>query len=166
MNAETSLSLPQGRMQGHGALMQAVRDAFRLAAQKEWREMILCDKDFSDWPLGEREVVESLQAWATKGRRFAMLAMDYAEMPRRHARFVRWRQIWGHIIDCRVCATRDPQTFPSVLWTPSWVMQRIDPVHDVLVCDSEAARRVGLRQELDERWRNSGPGFSASVLGL
>ena len=36
------------------------------AAREGWREIILSDANFHDWPLGERAVVESLQAWAQR----------------------------------------------------------------------------------------------------
>ena len=158
--------LPQGRLQGRSAFVQAVRDALQAAAVQGWTELILCDANFADWPLGERAVVESLQAWSRSGRHFVMLAMDYAGMPRQHPRFVSWRQTWDHIIECRVCRAGDALSFPSVLWSPGWVMQRIDTERDVLVCDNAAARRVTLRQLLDEYRRDSTPGFPASVLGL
>ena len=159
-------ALPQGRLSGRSVFVQAVRDALEAAAREGWNELILCDANFADWPLGERAVAESLQAWARGGRRFVMLAMDYSGLPRQHARFVKWRQTWDHIIECRLCRATDALAFPSVFWTPGWVMQRIDVERDVLVCDSEAARRVTLRQLLDECRRDSTPGFPASVLGL
>ena len=158
--------LPQGRLQGRSVFQQAVRDALLQAAQEGWNEIIVCDADFADWPLGERAVAEALQAWSRSGRRFVMLAMRYEGIPRWHARFVKWRQTWGHIIECRVCRSSDALTFPSVFWSPAWVMQRIDPEQDVLLCDHEAARRVSLRQLLDECRRDSTVGFPSSVLGL
>lgn len=162
----TTGPLPQGRLQGRSTFVQSVRDALQTAAREGWKELILCDANFADWPLGERAVAESLSAWSRGGRRLLMLAMDYSVLPRQHARFVQWRQTWDHIIECRVCRSGDPLAFPSALWTPAWVMQRIDTERDVLVCDSDAAWRVNLRQLLDEWRRDSTPGFPASVLGL
>lgn len=159
-------ALPQGRLQGRSLFTQALRDALQLAAREGWNELILCDANYADWPLGERAVVESLQAWSRGGRRFVMLGMDYAGVVRQHARFVKWRQTWDHIIECRVCRSGDALAFPSALWTPAWVMQRIDSERDVLLCDSAATRRVELRQLLDEWRRDSTPDFPASVLGL
>lgn len=159
-------ALPQGRLNGRGVFVQAVRDALQTAAREGWRELILCDANYADWPLGERAVVDSLQAWARSGRRFTLLAMEYSAMPRQHPRFVTWRQTWDHIIECRICRSGDALGFPSVFWSPAWVMQRIDTERDVLVCDSDAPRRVELRQVLDEWRRDSTPGFPASVLGL
>jgi hypothetical protein len=163
---EGPLVLPQGRLTGRSVFVQAIRDALQAAAREGWRELIISDANFADWPLGERAVVESLQAWSRGGRRFVMLAMDYSGLPRQHARFVTWRRTWDHIIECRVCRASDALAFPSILWSPAWVMQRIDVERDVLVCDTAPARRVALRQILNEHQRNSSPGFPASVLGL
>lgn len=167
MSTEPALPiLPQGRLQGRSVFQQAVRDALQRAAGEGWNELIVSDANFADWPLGERAVAESLQAWARGGRRFVMLAMDYQGVQRLHPRFVKWRQTWDHIIECRVCRSSDALAFPSVFWSPAWVMQRIDSEQDVLLCDHEAVRRVGLRQLLDECRRDSSPGFPSSVLGL
>lgn len=168
MPAEDKLpsALPQGRLNGRSVFVQAVRDALQTAAREGWKELILCDAHYADWPLGERAVVESLQAWARSGRRFTMLATDYSGLPRLHPRFVTWRQTWDHIIECRSCRCSDVLAFPSALWSPAWVLQRLDIERDVLVCDSAAPRRVDLRQVLDEWRRDSTPAFPASVLGL
>lgn len=164
--AHPSVALPQGRLSGRSAFTQAVRDGLQAAVREGWGELILCDANFADWPLGERAVVEALQAWSSRGRRFVMVAMDYSGFPRLHPRFVKWRQTWDHIIECRLSRATDELAFPSVFWGPAWVMQRIDVERDVLVCDSAASRRMELRQLLDECRRDSAPGFPASVLGL
>ena len=89
MSTESALpSLPQGRLQGRSVFQQAVRDALQQAAREGWNEIIVCDANFADWPLGERAVAEALQAWSRGGRRFVMLAMSYEGIPRWHARFV------------------------------------------------------------------------------
>ncbi|MBS0469279.1 MAG: hypothetical protein JSS31_06075 [Proteobacteria bacterium] len=160
-------ALPGGRFEGRGAFQQLVRDALACAAQEGWRELILCDADFHDWPLGERAVAESLQQWARSGRRLTLLAADYGELQRRHARFVQWRVRWDHIIQCRRAGAADPQDLPSAIWSPQWVLQRHDPLRCSGVTGTEPERRVLLREAIDE-WldRKSTPGFSASILGL
>ena len=90
--------LPEGRFAGREAFQQMVRDAFATAACEGWAEILISDANFHDWPLGERAVVESLQAWAKGGRRFTMLAVSYDDVIRRHARFVGWRGTWDHIM--------------------------------------------------------------------
>lgn len=159
-------ALPTGRFSGREAFSQCVRDALDCAAREGWRDIILSDATFADWPLHERVVVESLQAWARTGRRLLMLATRFDTVQRQQPRFVTWRQTWDHIIECRQCRSADPQDFPSALWSPTWVMQRHDLVHSGFVCDTDAARRLALRQTLDEWRRRSSPGFPASTLGL
>ena len=159
--------LPSGRFASRETFLQLVRDALATAARDGWGEIVVSDASFHDWPLGEAAVVESLQAWARTGRRFTMLARSYDEVIRRHARFVRWRGTWDHIITCRRSASADPLDIPSVLWSPHWVMHRLDPERCVGVTGREPERRVLVRETLNE-WLHgkSAPGFPASTLGL
>lgn len=159
--------LPQGRFHGREAFQQLVRDALATAAREGWRELVLSDADFHDWPLGERAVVESLQAWARSGRRMTLLARSYGEVQRRHARLVRWRTTWDHILTCRVAPGADPLDIPSAIWSPQWVLQRMDPERCVGVTGTEPERRV-LLQELLAEWvrSKSAPGFPSTTLGL
>jgi len=158
--------LPLGRFAGREAFAQGIRAALACAAREGWRELILCDADFHDWPLPERAVVDALQAWARSGRHLLMLATRFDTVQRHQPRFVRWRQTWDHIIECRQCRAADPQDFPSAIWSPAWVLQRHDVARSVFVCDADASRRLALRQVLDEWRRNSTPGFPATTLGL
>lgn len=160
-------ALPTGRFSGREAFQHLVRDAIMAAAREGWREIVVSDSNFHDWPLGERSVVEALQHWAQGGRRLTMLACSYDEVIRRHARFVRWRGIWDHIIICRRSPNADPLDIPSALWSPQWVMHRIDPVRCVGVTGSESHRCVLMREVLNE-WLHgkSSPGFPVTTLGL
>ena len=161
-----SETLPSGQFSGREAFAQRVRDALAAAAREGWRELILSDATFEDWPLHERAVVESLHSWAKTGRRLTLLATTYDEVIRKHARFVAWRKMWGHLLDCRVCSAAAPMDFPSALWSPDWFLQRLDPLRSTGVCGAERERCVQLREQLGERIRNSSPGFPASVAGL
>jgi len=159
--------LLQGRFEGREAFQQLVRDALATAAREGWRKLILSDADFYDWPLGERAVVESLQAWASSGRRMTLLARSYDELRLRHARLVRWRTTWDHILTCRVAPGADRLDIPSVLWSEGWVLQRLDPDRCVGVAGSEPERRVLMQEVLTEWVRSkSAPGFPATTLGL
>ena len=158
--------LPSGGFSGREAFEQLVRDALAAAAAEAWQEIILSDATFLDWPLRERSVVESLQAWSGAGRRLIMLAHSYEDVLRYHARFVSWRQMWGHIIDCRICPSVSPTDFPSAIWSPVWFMQRLDTQRCTGVCGDDRGHCVQLKEILSERTRNSSPGFAASTLGL
>ena len=159
--------LPSGRFSGRDAFQQMVRDAIATAARDGWKEIVISDANFHDWPLGERAVVEALQDWAHGSRRFTMLACSYDDVIRRHARFVRWRGTWDHILNCRRSPGADPLDIPSALWSPQWVMQRLDPLRCVGVCGPEPERRVLLHENLAEWLQNkSSPAFAATTLGL
>ena len=165
--AEPLRDLPAGRFSGREAFQQLVRDALATAAREGWREIILSDADFHDWPLGERAVVESLQEWARGGRRLTFLACNYNEVIRRHARLVRWRTTWDHILTCRACPAADPLDIPSAIWSPQWVLHRLDPDRCAGVTGTEPSRRVLLQEVLGEWVRSkSAPGFPATTLGL
>jgi hypothetical protein len=165
--SDTPPGLPTGRFSGREEFAQLVRDAIATAAREGWREIMISDATFHDWPLGERSVAEALQEWAHRSRRFTMLACNYDDVVRRHARFVRWRGTWDHIITCRRSPLADPLDIPSALWSPDWVMQRLDPERCVGVTGAEPDRRVLLHETLKEWVRSkSAPGFPASTLGL
>ena len=158
--------LLQGRFNGRLAFIELVRQGFAVAAAQGRREIIVCDPDFSDWPLGERAVAETLNDWARSGRKFTMLANHYAELPRRHARFVSWRKTWGHLVECRASSASPANNLPSAFWSADWVFERIDIVRCVGVAGSEVGRRIALKERLNERLLNSSPAFSATTLGL
>lgn len=159
-------SLPSGRFSGRTEFQQLVRDALSCAAREGWPEIILSDATFGDWPLHERAVVESLQAWSASGRRMLILATQYDEVIRRHARFVAWRKTWGHLIDCRICRVAVPADFPSALWSRTWSMHRVNTLRSIGVCGYGRDNGVNIRAILDEKNLESAPGFPSSTLGL
>ncbi len=156
----------EGRFEGLEPFRQKVRDLFALAARDGCEELILCDPDFEAWPLGERQVVEALQAWARAGRRMMVLASRYDLLMRRDARFVRWRQMWDHLLVCRKASVAGSAELPSLLWSPSWALQRLDLQRCTCVCTADAQKRALLSELLRERLKHSIPGFPASTLGL
>jgi len=158
--------LPEGRFAGREAFRQLVRDALESAAREGWGEIILSDPSFEDWPLGERSVVQALSDWSRSGRRCILLARRYNDVVRRHARFVTWRQTWSHIIETRGCPTADELDFPSAVWSPHWVLQRLDIERSNGVSGSEPQRRQLLRELLGEWLQKSSPAFPAVTLGL
>lgn len=156
----------KGPFSGPKAFAQTIRAALAQAAQENWPSMVWSDANFEEWPLGERAVSESLHAWAGSGRQLLLLARNYDSVIRYQPRFVTWRKTWDHIIECRVCKNIDASELPSALWSPHWAMRRLDMVRSTGVADLEPARRVLLKEELDECLRQSSPGFSATTLGL
>ena len=158
--------LREGRFTGPGEFGALVRHALATASVQGWRELLLCDADFNDWPLGERAVAQSLNDWAAAGRKFTMLAVNYDVVYRRHARFVSWRKTWSHLVECRVAGAGHKDNLPSVLWSPVWALHRLDPARSVGFSGSDAGRRTLLREKLGEHLLKSSSGFPATTLGL
>ncbi len=158
--------LPSGRFEGRNAFQQLLRDALATAAQEGWREMVWADASFADWPLGERSVDASLRAWSQTGRKLTLLAKDYSVVQARHHRFVQWRRDWSHIVEARACPSADALELPSALYSPHWVLQRLDPVHCNGVTEAQPQRRVALREQLAEWLGKSSFSFPAVTLGL
>ena len=155
-----------GRFAGREAFQQTVRAVLSQAAAEGWPEIILSDADFEDWPLGEAAVAQSLNTWAKSGRRLILLANTFTAIQNRHFRFVRWRQTWDHIIDCRRCKAGESTALPSAIWTPVWLMHRLEGDRIQGVLSNEPSRRFQLRETLTECMKRSAPGFPASTLGL
>lgn len=163
MPAEAIPPLTEGRFDGREAFGAIVRNALSAAAQQGWQEIVFSDPDFADWPLGERASIDALQAWAASGRRLLLLAQRFDLIERGHARFVPWRRLWDHLIECRATGNA---AVPSAIWTPSWFAHRIDPEHSQGVCSTDPRARRELRETIDEGWRRGRPAFPASTLGL
>lgn len=159
-------ALPSGRFSGPTEFAAVIRLAFEAAAKQGWGEIILSDRSFEDWPLGERVVTQSLQDWSRSGRKLTMLAKNYDELIRRHARFVTWRRTWAHIIDCRSNTSMSADDFPSGIWSPTWVCQRLDLERCTGISGVEPARRVMMRERLEECLRRSSAAFPATTLGI
>lgn len=165
---EPNLHLPTGAFAGREQFRALIRQALASAQAAGWRELVFSDADFVDWPLGERAVIQSLDDWVLRGQgqRLTLLARSYDEMERCHALFVRWRRQWSHKIEARMVRQADADDVPSALCTPTWALQRLDPVRHAGTCGPEPERRQLLGQQLDEWLQRSSAGFAATTLGL
>ncbi len=162
----TPNSLPQGRLLGRSAFVGLVRQAVDSAASQGWTKMVWCDPDFADWPLGERSLIESLQAWSASGRSLHLLAQDFSMLRQMHPRFVQWRVTWSHLVEARATGKSSGGELTSAFWTPTWTMERLDLKHNVVVATLDPVRRVALAERLDAGWHKAAPSFPASTLGL
>lgn len=163
---DRGVPLPAGPFIGRESFRARVREGLSAAGRAGWRELVLCDASFEDWPLGEHAVVDALEAWARGGQRLTLLARRYDELERRHPLFVRWRRQRAHLIECRGVPSADALAVPSVLWSPEWVLERHEVLRSSGVCGDEAARRLRLRELLDGWLERSSPAFAATTLGL
>ena len=160
------IGLPDGPFDGRLAFHALLHAAFERAAREGWRQIVLCDPTFGDWPLGERAVAAALNDWASSGRSLTMVAGDFGVFEREHARFVQWRRTWSHLVDCIACGRPGAPAVPSALWTPQWFLHRIDAERSRGVSGRDPQHRRALREQIDECRRRSRPGFPATTLGL
>ncbi len=93
------------------------------------REMVWCDADFADWPLGERDVMAHLTRWAAQHRRLVIMALGFARLEAQAPRFVAWRRTWSHIVECRELPDLQAHELPGMLLLRQHaVLHRLDPV--------------------------------------
>jgi hypothetical protein len=151
-----------GRTDFHAHIKQALQHAHAEGCNELW----LADASFEDWPLGEREVLASLQAWSSSARKLYVLAKRFDELQRSHHRFVAWRVQWAHIVEARAMPSADALDFPSAILTRHWALQRLDIERCAGFASTEPALRVALRERLQEQWARATPAFAASTLGL
>lgn len=155
-----------GRLEGRRAFTDLVRHALEMAAHQAWPSLVLSDADFLDWPLGERAVVDALAAWASRGRDIRLLARDFGPLRLAHPRLVQWRTTWGHRVKARACPGAAGSELPSAIWSPSWTLERLDPIRCTGVASMDPSRRLALRERLDASWYQGAPSFAATTLGL
>jgi hypothetical protein len=170
MNAQSPPALPaallEGPFGGRSEFTELIRQALGFAALKGWREIIWCDPDFADWPLGERAVAQALQDWSKAGRKLTLLAKNYDEVQRRHMRFVTWRRTWSHLVECRAMGASPAIDLPSAFWGPAWAFERADLQRCTGIASAAAVSRVALKARLNALLLKSVPAFPATILGL
>lgn len=65
-------------------------------------DLIFCDVDFKHWPMGSVSMLDAFHQWvmASSVAQCRLMAAHFDEMPRRHPRWLAWRQPWGHRVKC------------------------------------------------------------------
>jgi hypothetical protein len=89
------------RFEGRAEFERLVLECLDWAAAEGARELHAWDGDFVDWPLSDTRALTALTAWAGPGRLLHLLALQYDDIVRRHARFVRWRRDFAHCVSAR-----------------------------------------------------------------
>lgn len=162
----TASMLPDGAFSGRTEFAALVRQALMGAARQGWHEIIWCDPDFADWPLGERAVAQALNDWSASGRKLTLLATHYDAVLRQHARFVTWRRTWSHLVECRKGGAVSAGRLPSAFWSPEWVFERLDVPRSTGLASTDAVRCRALKERINEHLAGSSAGFPATILGL
>jgi len=145
----------------------ALRDAFAEMASGGCREAWISDETFADWPLNERAVIERLTQWAQSHRKLVVVARNYDEVLRRHARWVDWRRQWSHVVECRAFEDAESDEIPTLLLGAGLVVVRLfDPVHYRGSVSHDAAELQQQRELIDALSQRSVLSFPSTTLGL
>ena len=145
----------------------AVRNAIGLAEQSGARELVFVDRDFADWPLNERAVIDSLSRWVDSSRSLTILAHSFDEFARRQLRFVEWRRQWTHVVHCRNDPDLEAEQIPTLLLVPGALCIRV--LDRVRVRGTASNRPVDLtecRESVDALLQRSVEAFPVTTLGL
>ena len=150
-----------------GEFHSALRLAFAEAAAFGSRELWLSDNDFADWPLSERAVIEHLTQWAASSRKITLLARNFDELARRHARWVEWRRQWSHIVSCRTNTELEADAMPTLLLASGTLSVRLsDAVHHRGRVSYDRADEIRCKELVDAVLQRSEEAFPATTTGL
>ena len=146
---------------------EAIRAGLARAADAGSPEICLVDVDFQDWPLNEREVVETLGRWAASRRRLVVYAHSFDAVPRIAPRFTEWRRQWAHIVQCRTDPEVEAQQVPTLLLVPGELTVRLlDPARYRGVVSGRASDQADSREAIDALLQRSVEAFPPTTLGL
>ncbi len=150
-----------------GEFHDALKEAFAFVADKGCREVFIADPTFSDWPLGDRAVLENLSRWAYAHRKLTVLAESFDEFPRRHARWVEWRRQWSHVVECRAVAEADAGQLTGLFMAPGLLTLRVlDAEHYRASLSFDPVDSTRIRDALDALLQRSEEAFPVTTLGL
>ena len=120
-HAEAASDVIDSRAAHAAALRTLVEEAARAGSAELW----MCDRDFADWPLGERAFVAALEAWVDSRRRLTLLAADFGVLALRAPRWHAWRRTWSHAVQCLQVHEELAGRVPSLLFVPGLAALRL-----------------------------------------
>lgn len=162
-NPEPNPDLIDSRVEFQSALRLALAEAAGAGSRELW----LSDIDFAEWPLGERDVIESLTRWAASSRRLTLVANHFDTVARHHPRWVTWRRQWSHIVSCRTNTEIEAAEIPSLLIAVGTVTVRLsDAVHFRGRIGRDRAEEVRCKELFDAVSQRSEEAFPVTATGL
>jgi hypothetical protein len=161
--SEDSIRQIVSRADFHDAVLTALAQAEATKA----REIFMTDPTFADWPLNDRDIVESLARWVDSRCTVTLLADSFDEVARRQFRFVAWRTQWSHVVRCRSDRELAVEQVPTLLLVPGRVALRLlDRVHYRGTLSSRAVDLNETRETIDALLQRSEEAFPVTTLGL
>ena len=166
MNDDTSIPVIDSRSGFAAAIQWGFARAMREGGRS--RRIVCVDRDFAEWPLDEPALLDSLTVWL-KGaqRRLVLMAASFDEVPRRHPRFVAWRQHFAHSVFPHEAPDDVAAVLPTLLLDDEGTMVRlIDPVHWRGRAGIDARSSLPWREQIDALLQRSEAAFPVQSLGL
>lgn len=161
--SEESLKQIASRVEFH----DAIRSGLAMAADQGANAIFFVDPHFEDWPLNDRDVVESLNRWALSRRKLVVFAHDFDEMARRAPRFAAWRRQWSHIVQCRSDPELEEGQVPTILLVPGvFSVRLLDQVRYRGTVSARPADHVECSETIDALLQRSVEAFPPTTLGL
>jgi hypothetical protein len=147
--------------------LAAVRAAFTQAEEREAVEIFIVDPSFSDWPLNEPALLDSLARWVDSRKTLTVFAHDFDELARHQLRFVAWRRQWAHVVRCRSDPELEAEQVPTLLLVPGMTSVRLlDRVRVRGIASHRAVDLAEGRETIDALLQRSVEAFPVTTLGL
>jgi hypothetical protein len=157
--AQTEARLIEGRLAWQQALRELLLDA--------GAQLCMYSDDYAEWPLDESALVQGLARWALPRRRpcMRMLARDYSKLLAGNSRFVRWREEFSHVIQCRELSP-DIESPPEGLWLRERALVALPAQRERRALLQAARDAQASLQMFEQAWDLAEPGFVPRALGL
>lgn len=151
----------------------ALNIAFENMNRAGSRQVLMCDEDYLDWPLGAPETIVRLSAWAQPHRELHVVARTFDGLARQHPRWVTWRRHRSHVVRCRSpsehleTAGGGAVVLPTLLIIPGLLALRLtDQARFRGRLTTHAGDIESLRQQFDALSQQSFDSFAVTTLGL
>lgn len=158
-----------GRISNWHDFADRVRAAMAMAAAEPVC-ITLSDCDFTNWPLGQREVVESFQQWVLGSSReihCQVLSANFEGFARTHPRWVQWRKVWSHRVLCRQAPEDLATSVPTLLVLQDKLALRLsDPLSGRGLWTRDPAVVRDWLSEIDVILQQSHDALPPTTLGL
>jgi len=155
-------------IESHGDFVAALHHSVALAGQHSARRMVWADTDFANWPLDDAALLQRLVDWLRlPQRQLLLLAADYEDLRRRHARFTAMYGLWSHAIVARAPAQDEAAPLPClVLAGGTAAVHLMDTEHwrGWISADPGVLRRW--QERADALLQRSEVAFPVTTLGL
>ncbi|MGE5452259.1 MAG: hypothetical protein ACM3VZ_10525 [Acidobacteriota bacterium] len=157
-----------GRFDGWLSFQDRLAAGMAMAAAQP-ADLYFCDVDFSHWPLGAPAILDAFHQWvmSSTAPRCHLLAVNFDEMPRRHPRWLAWRQNWGHRVQCKLIPEdAAPGLLPTFVLKDCLALRIMDQRSGAGIWSRDPGTMRAWVSEFDVISQRSHEALPATTLGL